>query len=97
MQARSRIEVLRVVNVRACARNAKNYSRYSRDEQGLIKLDRYAPSRLIMADEDVMQNDRLVSDNIIALTCISLYRCRTIQDLQRANNDTASIDDSSHR
>jgi len=97
LQARSRIEVLRAVNARACARNAKNYSRYSRGEQGLIKLDRYAPSRLIMADEDVMQNDRLVSDNMIALTCISLYRCRTVQDLQGANNDTASIDDSPHR
>lgn len=62
----------------ACARNAKNYSRYSRGVQGLIKLDRYAPSRSIVADEDVTQNDRLVSDNMMALTCVSpLCRCRT--------------------
>lgn len=69
---------LRAINVRACARNAKNYSRYSRGVQGLIKLDRYAPSRSIVADEDVTENDRLVSDNMMALTCVSpLCRCRT--------------------
>lgn len=48
-----------------CAR-ARETPRIIRDTlqgaQGLIKLNRYDPSRSIVADEDVTRNDRLVFD-----------------------------------